>query len=1332
VIDPLREQLGYDPLTPAGLVPTREEQKGEDGGYVMATPDGSSRLRVLTTDFEVDLEAPARRGLAYRYSPVQVARRVLLASGERVGLITNGVELRVLISEPARTDSQIVIWLGDAGWRKSWQPPDSFRLVLALCSPAGLAYLPDLIDAARLMQAKVTKDLRVQARQAVEGFVQEVLDHTANAAALADTDRDLLARDLWHEGLILVYRLLFILKMESSDDPARVFSFASTTLWTRTFSPSLALARYARAVLHDGAETGELLEQGLRSLFRLFVDGLECTELKVKPLGGVLFGEASAPRLSGLKWGERAVAHLLVRLLWTPPKRGSDTPMRVHYGSLDVEDLGRVYEALLELEPGIASEPMCRLRRQKLEVVVPVAQGERYRTAAQAPPQAEDPEADEEPEEVEDDAPTRGKNTKVEWVEEIRPGRFYLRVGLGREASGSFYTPHAFVRFLVQETLGPQVTERSPAERPQPAEILRLKVLDPAMGSGHFLVEACRFLGDKLYEAARFCDEWAIEAQRTAEQAETASARRDAEDRAWAWREALRALPDPEGSLLAYLPSRVTEGSATGFSEARARAICRRLVAVHCLYGVDKNPLAVELAKLALWLESGAEGLPLTFLDHRLVIGDSLTGPSWTDLLEYPSKRQPVEGLIERETGIRLQNALAGAMRNVDKLESTIGTSLAEVANKHVLKCQMDRDLAPFRVLTAAWAGGVMLGPDCDDLAYASILGALMLTGDIPEQLPDNCRIREMIALGLGVDVAYVPTNRDEVYGLLASKQTTPALPFDLTFPDVFYPTGAPWDKRGFDAVLGNPPWEKLRVERRDIMAALDPEFLEGREAAGVEDEHERLLAAFKANNVAQRYESELAASRSAIDRTVSACRPDAANRAVPVGRDAYHFFLLKSLNLVNSRGGLGMVLGGGFVKAPTEAGIRNVVFHRLYPRVLAHFFNLRQLFGEASSRISFVLLVGDVTRRADAMRYGFDLSAFEDVSADESRSGLQTVRTPEPLDEEVLNVLSRKNSNPTSGASGERLTSDVALDSAGIVMSEGINRTLNKRSMHPLSSVLPWGTDARLPDAILALIRRGALCLYGGKSIDAYNCLPTAKSGKWIPQVDIVLDVSCDRVSANFRAYEYYRMAWRNTCGHIATNERSARACVLPYGVAAAGSLYVETAPWCRPTSSALVAAAIINSFTFDEQLRSHVQTNFNRAMLRKTDWPDSTQVGTFLAHCCLRLTCVHSLYEAMWSEQVGDEWREAIPPLTWPVGPRSHGGISAVPQTLPLPLHTDCNADSTSKSCRLSDTRACPRRPGYVCTNLMRSKRSDWTTSCANTIRITTSRLTRTRRSR
>src|SRR5271166_1095164 len=433
---------------------------------------------------------------------------------------------------------------------------------MALCRPQGVQALPVIVDKARLQQARVTKELRVQAREAVERFIQEILDHPENRDWFdAQLDRAALAKALWHEGLITIYRLLFILKLESSDDPARSFGFASMSLWRNTFSPSMALGTYARDVLERGLETGRFLESGLRSLFRMFELGLQCTEMVVKPLGGKLFGPQATPILMERAWVERAVAWLLDRLLWTPKQRGSDTRERVHYGSLDVEDLGRVYETLLELEPGISAEPMCRLRRQKLEVVVPLAQGEKYRPARpidEVPAEDDEAEEDIDVDEVEE-SNGWGKKTKVLWIEEISPHRFYLRVGLGRKASGSYYTPHSFVRFLVQETLGPQVEERSPQNDPKPLEILKLKVLDPAMGSGHFLVEACRFLGSKLYEASRLCDERLAQAEKTAEAAQNDDIRTRAQEQASLYRQRLTDFLPPEAKLLGYLPSSAPE-----------------------------------------------------------------------------------------------------------------------------------------------------------------------------------------------------------------------------------------------------------------------------------------------------------------------------------------------------------------------------------------------------------------------------------------------------------------------------------------------------------------------------------------------------------------------------------------------------------------------------------------------------------------------------------------------------------------------------------------------------------------------------------------------------
>ena len=217
---------------------------------------------------------------------------------------------------------------------------------------------------------------------------------------------------------------------------------------------------------------------------------------------------------------------------------------------------------------------MCRLRRQKLEVVVPAAQGEKYRPAGPIVARQEgDEDADsdesEAEEEDEDAKPGRGKKTKVEWIEEIPPDRFFLRVGLGRKSSGSYYTPHSFVRFLVQETLGPQVEERSPHNDPNPPEILKLKVLDPAMGSGHFLVEACRYLGEKLYEACRLCDSKAAEAEQRAEDAKRDETREAALEQARLYLDRVIALPDPDDELPEIPTDPVAGGGGTRYLPAK-------------------------------------------------------------------------------------------------------------------------------------------------------------------------------------------------------------------------------------------------------------------------------------------------------------------------------------------------------------------------------------------------------------------------------------------------------------------------------------------------------------------------------------------------------------------------------------------------------------------------------------------------------------------------------------------------------------------------------------------------------------------------------------------
>jgi hypothetical protein len=1197
VIEPLMERLGYARIEDAGKVRTREGD--EDGGWLL-TNDAGARLRVWTANFDEDLDAPARRGAAYRFSRVQIANRVIFASGERMGLLTNGAEIRMVIGDPARPPSEIVIPI-DPEWRRSRDVPDAFRLLHALAQPAGLAALQEILDKARVQQARVTSDLRKQAREAVERFAQEVLDHPANSERLAAfSDRAKLARDLWHEGLILVYRLLFLLKMESTDDPARSFRFASSTLWRKTFSPGQALHPRARDVLESGEDTGTFLEDGLRQLFRMFAEGLEASELHVAPLGGMLFGEEATPVLSQLAWGERAVAFLLDRLLLTEPGRGDRR--YVHYGSLELEDLGRVYENLLELEPGIAVEPLCRLKRQKLEVVVPADQGERYRDSV--PSAEEAAEEDEEPEE--ESAPARG-HTRIEWMGAIAPGRFYLRVGLGRKASGSYYTPNRFVRFLVEQTLGPLVDKVSPAKDPNPAAILKLKVLDPAMGSGHFLVDASRFLGARLYEACRACDLRAAPAERRAEAAIDDAVRAAALAEAETYRGRVIAVAGPDGELLSYLPSRAVEGGESGVSQRRAEALCRRLVAVHCLYGVDKNLLAVELAKLCVWIEAHAEGLPLTFLNHRLVLGDSLTGPFFDHLLTFPRDRSPLEGLFAKGLRERLRSALAEALSLVKDLEADIGASLPELKKKEALKRKLDAALAPFRAVAASWAGRLMsnqgTGGDYVDIVRHAIAGAA------PE---------------------------DELADAMA-------LPFDLAFPEVFFPDGNVENRRGFDAVLGNPPWDRLEVDPQAYFAEADLRLLE----VSREDRDDLIAKLLDNPNTRTGWE-RLTGAIEGYSRTADALysyqKVEVDGRQTLGRPDLYRLFAERALSLTSQAGFVGWLLPSSFHANEGASGVRRLYLTRSRFICCYSFENKRRLF-DIDSRQKFAVVVASRPGPTTEFASGFYLHDDEWLFQ-ESRADREIHLSPD------LVAL-------TGGKHGIFCEARCAQDFSLAVATCGTKAADWTSYLQQTGVATAFGVELhRNPNFDRNLdLRLSTAKLYEACVVESWKRLPV-HSGKTVHNYSDEWGSLCEKYVLREHAFAtrhwrrsvgYYRFAFRMKAR--STDERTMIAALLTPGFVCEQTLAVETDPGDRATASALSCLAIANSYMFDFQVRQRVTSSLSNYSLAPIPLPRLDDVLPLITHAALRLSCNHGGYADLWQEQLGSHWREVRPIHAWPV---------------------------------------------------------------------------------
>lgn len=1248
IVEPLIEILKYSSFEETDKIVTREGE--EDSGVLLKTNDGKTHIRVWTVPTGVDLEAPVKRGYAYRFSHVRIAQRVLLAAQERVGILTDGFEIRILISDSARSDSQVIIKI-DPDWKRSREVPDTFRFLIAITAPKGLEILPSIIDKARLKQSIVTKELRIQARQAIEEFIQGLLETPQNKIIL-DTypDKFNLAKQLWQEGLIIVYRFLFVLKGEASDDPAKSFGFTGSSLWRNTYSPTVRLASFVRGAIDNGTHTGNLLEQGLRTIFKMFEQGTKSVELNITPLGGALFGENSTPLISKLHWPEMACARLLDKLLWTlPDRRGnSSARQRIHYGALDIEDLGRVYEALLELDPGMAQEKMCRLKRSKLEVVVPYAQGEKYK---QNIVDSDNSDEDEEGEEAEEE---NTKSTKVQWIGEIGKGLFFLRVGLGRKSTGSYYTPHSFVRFLVQETLGPKIEECSPKDNPYPNKILKIKVLDPAMGSGHFLVEACRFIGDKLYEACRLCDEKALEFERKIEKESDTNKKIELKKQADEWRNRIIEIPDPSDEILKYLPSSTSSGETSGLSQKKAEALCKRFVAVHCLYGVDKNPLAVELAKLSLWLESQSEGYPLTFMDHRLVIGDSITGPFFEHLLKCPASQQPLDDIFNQKLKKKMTQALNNALSEVKELEKGVGINLTDITNKKASKERLETLLLPFKILAAGWSGGVMLGlEECDDMAYVQLARTISEIGKLPGNIESEKLLR-MISKGLGIEEENL--SWQDILKIVDEGKIIPALPYDLTFPEVFFElTERGFNKKGFDVVLGNPPWDAIHPNVKEFFASYDVLVLESptaRERKSIED---KLLS----NEETKKKYGDYIESFESLKRINDAffkfqklkIEGDLAGRFL----DFFRVFMERNAMLLCEGGEIGIVVPSAFHANEGATGVRKLYLEKMSLRYCFSFENKKKLF-EIDSRFKFDILVARKNiSGTNNFNCGFYLHNEEwlfnlDKEKDILTYEYNFIKKTDDLYLTFLELRSRKDlgiilrcfdNGKELGSIAENKGLFLRTNPAALNMSLDSYRFVNSHHVAEAQQ-----DDARKPQISNSLLLKGYLILHEGKTFHQYNDLWSEAPRYLVPLKNLT-----DKSTEWIRTHEFYRVAIRAVS--CSTNERTIISTLLPPGCVAGHTVIFDQSPEKRSNILALALVSIFNSFVFDWILRQRVGSGVPIFVLKTSPIPNSFEQKMFyLFRMAIRLISNNLNFSPLWQEQLGDNWREKNKkPFTWPV---------------------------------------------------------------------------------
>jgi len=375
----------------------------------------------------------------------------------------------------------------------------------------------------------------------------------------------------------------------------------------------------------------------------------------------------------------------------------------------------------------------------------------------------------------------------------IAAASVYVTGGSDRRSTGTHYTPRSLTEPIVRYTLEPVVYE-GPAEgkpreewRLRPAaDLLRLKVCDMTMGSGAFLVEACRYLGDRLVEA---------------------------------WDERERAHPGrvvvtPEGDLSGGR----SDEQPLPRDPLERQTVARRLVVDRCLYGVDINPMAVEMAKLSLWLVTLQRDRPFTFLDHALRHGDALLGADLAQLTTWqltPHTRSK-KSAPSHFMAIPMQRALSTALDRRRRLENIPDRDIRDIGAKERLLAEADEALALARLGGDLLVGLTLAGGNAaeqealrDSLLsnYLLALNAIEARQDAVNR--DGAAFKGDMLAAEADAVAALRLRADELLRRHGDDASSVREPFHwpLEFPEVFVEGSVYDDPRGFDAVVGNPPF---------------------------------------------------------------------------------------------------------------------------------------------------------------------------------------------------------------------------------------------------------------------------------------------------------------------------------------------------------------------------------------------------------------------------------------------------------------------------------------------------------------------------------------------
>ncbi len=795
---------------------------------------------------------------------------------------------RILALEPDPEDSEIA-----AASRDHW-----LAVFVALFSKRAFertsADAPSFHDIARREAAYYEERVAKNLSEKVFGTLYPELGSAVAAAAPADTPLD----EIRQATLILLYRLLFILYAEDRELlPVRERRFDDYAF------------RVARLDVKARKDTNDQFSDVARQYWTRFADLSRMIDrgdrsVGLPPYNGGLFNAETTPLLTQIALSDAVMAKAIDILSF---EEEDGRRRYINYRDLSVQQLGSIYERLLEFE----------LTRD------------------------------------------------AEGAVDVRPNTF------ARRNSGSYYTPDDLVQLLLDRTLAPLIIEAKAAfdtvvralkpndsedyrlaalQKVDPASaIARLRVCDPAMGSGHFLVSLVDHLTNHALEAiddartlARDVAGLDYESPVAEEVRQIrAKIRHNAEDEGWSVSE--DQLDDPQ--------------------------LVKRMILKRCIYGADKNPMAVELAKVALWLHTFTVGAPLSFIDHHLAAGDSLFGRWVREATDKAGKGGK----------LFLHEPLSNAQRQAVVMRTIESLTDAEVAEAH-RSADMWRDVE------------AQTGPLDGFVSFMHALEWLALKGQDKALITLwlDGRFGDPIAVARGRQAPEKGKARaEEVERFTEIWRNARALideegflNWQILFPGVWDNWTADKPEGGFDAIVGNPPWDRIKLQQVEWFAARRPEIALAPRAA----DRTRMIKALK-DAGDPLYDDYLRAEARAVD-TARMARKSGHYPLLSGGdTNLNSLFVERAHALVRPGGMIGLLIPSGIASDQSSSGFfRKVVADRQLHSII-DFFNRRYdgslFFPDVYYRFKFCAYVaGGEARTFDNPQFGFfirDLAELDD-----------------------------------------------------------------------------------------------------------------------------------------------------------------------------------------------------------------------------------------------------------------------------------------------------------------------------------------------------------------